>query len=728
MAVVLALLCGVAVCVVAQCTSPELAHEIESPDRPSFLPSHSFLHGLPVPSSTRLDCAASAPTEVKNGFFAGRSGNVVFSKPSSGPGRNDALDASAVFADPSQRLFRSSGMPLAAEHFADVLSRSLGNEGMNPAFDTTPYVTSSLTSRARAALVVGVHGLTGSLLSASAGRDVASVAARTDAARPRSQSSRSVNRAERLGQGERPTLVRTREMLVALRETSPAASVTALPLAYNAYPFDTAAMGQSLASAAYPSRHGIVAGAWARLAADAPNGFETVQAYATPDAEPKMGNLADSLAQAFDGKSLLLSVSSSAQAAKAFSLHPDTLAAHPAWTAQGKSSIASAAFNPLTGAFDLTSRSGAISPELSAVLAGGAFTPANLAVLGAPPHTVRNLAGSVTVALNADGVTVEVTRHVPKRLRADEVEALTSTFNLRNPADAALFGELVYADRLARALADGRSPLAPLIKDGVPDLLAFTFASLPGIRAEHKVSSEASRAAVALVDISMANLVSSFNFAYSNEGVAAIVAYGQQTRTWRHGAEQAQALLQAAPASAPAKASLLSEAPAATTETSKAVVDTLGDARLKAQLSAFFPSLQVPAELLGSACGQLTRRFNGRSPTRAGSGLRVYCAAPAGADTVSFLEVSTSVTSQSSEGSQSTHGSEGYSSHNLMAALTPIETMYNLRIEYICRFVGIFLFFLTLYALFSVAYMDFKKDQQLWGTLNPSWVGGGPRR
>lgn len=82
------------------------------------------------------------------------------------------------------------------------------------------------------------------------------------------------------------------------------------------YPISTATLLANLATGSTPSTHGIVGPSWRRANGD------LVLAY-DADALPVSANIADIIAQEFDGRSLVVSASASSSFSYAFAVHSD---------------------------------------------------------------------------------------------------------------------------------------------------------------------------------------------------------------------------------------------------------------------------------------------------------------------------------------------------------------------------------------------------------------------
>ncbi len=492
---------------------------------------------------------------------------------------------------------------------------------MNPSY-TPAFVTNSVVKRARASLTVGVLGL--------GQRDISS-----------------------------RHMPSTSALVKSLKSSS-------AHINYPVFPTDAAALAQTIASGVYPSEHGIMSSAWPSMVntSASSNGFTVARAFENEAHSSKTPSLADSIAQAFEGQSLVISASASPVFSAANGVHSAVSAAHPSWTStEGVANNAELSFNAETGSFELGWRSSKISSALEKALAppkDAFFSPKAIAALSTP---------IVAVELSSDKSKVSLVRTARKRLRASETHQLASTLDLSVETHRAVVAELLYAQHLAATIVDANSPLARLVADDVPDLLSFTFSSLPALRAGANV--ELVRAVQALIDYAIPQLVSAVNKAYDNTAVAQVILYGVNART--HGASSH-----------------------AQSETAIRVLPE----DLQAQARAFFPMLAVPAERLAEVCGAMTARL-----TAAKAPYTVFCKATeaVAAEVSSFIETEAFV-------------SEGMKVQDLGTA----DEIGRYQIQ---LWVGIALFFLTAYSLIGVAFMSFKKDQQLWGVINPAWAG-----
>lgn len=217
--------------------------------------------GLPNGSS-------EIPTDVLQGFFPGRSGNIVLK--SEIP--EEPRDAEILFLDPSGQFLTASieRSVMSDYSIADVITATVGVQPVHTS-GAPKFVKKNMFHRAHANLLLSVE---------SVGSDL-------------------------VGKHDLSNLQ-------ALRERSPVKN----KLQYEAYPYDSLAVATSISTGEAPARHGVVGRYWRYE-------NEHITAFSSQNSASyaQTATVADLMSQTFSGNSLTLSVSSDQQLASAFSVN-----------------------------------------------------------------------------------------------------------------------------------------------------------------------------------------------------------------------------------------------------------------------------------------------------------------------------------------------------------------------------------------------------------------------
>lgn len=301
--------------------------------------------------------------------------------------------------------------------FADLFAHVMGTQSFHVDADRTGFPTTSLFNKPRAALIVTLESVGSEILRKS------------------------------------PALSCTQNSQVSSISTSSS-------------PANPQTILANLVTGTTPSKHGIVGSSWRK-----PGTGLLVNAYDENGASFS-ANIADILLQETQGKSLVVSASSSSSFSSALGAHPELVADNIGWRAH--------AYSLNNGAFSTRYS----DPSCDQVL-----------------------------ALSAEELSA---------LLSDVVISSDVTFSAKNSEDMALLAELAFVRNLISKLSS--SSLEASVKDNMPDLYSFAFASLKGIETKYGKDSKTYAAALSLVDKTVSSLISALNQQYDNRVAIAIMA------------------------------------------------------------------------------------------------------------------------------------------------------------------------------------------------------------
>lgn len=222
------------------------------------------LGAQPTPSQT--------PADVLQGFFPGRSGNVILRSETPEQPR----DCESIFWDASpdgdylEVQDRSQQHSLSAFTIADVVTETLG---VQPANDegAPAFVHKNMFNRARANFIFGLESIGSDLVR-----------------------KHGLSHLKQLGDD----------------------SAVATQMDYPAYPYDSVAVATSISTGSAPAQHGVVGRYWR-----SEGQHVTAFTPSDPSSYPMVATAADLLSQSFNGNSLTLSISTRDQLASAFSVN-----------------------------------------------------------------------------------------------------------------------------------------------------------------------------------------------------------------------------------------------------------------------------------------------------------------------------------------------------------------------------------------------------------------------
>jgi len=215
---------------------------------------------------------------------------------------------------------------------------------------------------------------------------------------------------------------------------------------------------------------------------------------------------------------MLLSVSSSAQHAAAFSANP-ALSAH----LRGNNfciAMKENGFGPTAGTkagVDAATLSRSTT-ELLELLAHTELFDSSSASDKSSSSSSSNLQVDAS-QLQSQQLTVSFPVVNNNRVHRERV-----VFDLNAPEQASFFAELMYVESLPRALRSSR--LAALIADDTPDMLSITLTGLTGLIETHGRSSHQVVAAMHLVDVALPTLLTKLNLVYGGRAVSEVVLLG----------------------------------------------------------------------------------------------------------------------------------------------------------------------------------------------------------
>ncbi len=272
-----------------------------------------------------------------------------------------------------------------------------------------------------------------------------------------------------------------------------------IPIVDSAVLQDSIALMTTLASGLTVAEHGIVGSSWFH------SDGSKEEAFSSPASSSRANNLADRLQLAFHGEALVVSASSSMQAASALGGHPLLVSDHTYWKSY------SASWNHEQRQFQSTYGHGPGPFQVDLAL------PNVLRLLPATRHSEH----SVSLRLGK-GV---------------------AHFSLRQPAEMAFLAELeLVLSVVQRLKAD--PALAKLVADSVPDSFSFCFASLRALKASFAPTTDTFQAALEAVDQVMVHVVDVLSKLYADR-LMWEVAFLDQTGVIKSGEANINAVAQA---------------------------------------------------------------------------------------------------------------------------------------------------------------------------------------
>jgi hypothetical protein len=362
---------------------------------------------------------------VSEGYFAGRSGHVLFTNPES----RDP-DTTVVFVPHSNIEGSQNTESLTITNTADVILRGLGVEPLDQSFVPT-FLTTSLFSTAPCNFLFSIQSLDKEQVYESA-----------------------------------PLLSRL------MRDSS---SLVA-DVEHLSAPYSPLAAFTTMNSGVTPSQHGIIGERWQ-------NENQIVEAF-----DQKQGNLAasqadsvnDMIQTAFEGESLTMSVSGSAQYAAAACVHRSLL-----------------------------SHDFCVSPTTTGDYVSSSSRPraVNEALRADVLTLIQQLTTSNGVLAFGDA-----------SIEGNTIKVGSVAFDLGIESDRSFFLELQYINNLLLSLSDPTYPLASLVSDSVADSYTFAFTSLQGLTGDKYT------AAVHFLDTAIPHFLASMKQAYPGALIEVVLA------------------------------------------------------------------------------------------------------------------------------------------------------------------------------------------------------------
>jgi hypothetical protein len=300
--------------------------------------------------------------------------------------------------------------------FADLFSHVMGTQPFHVDADRTGFPTTSLFNKPRAALLVALESVGSEILS------------------------------------KYPAL-----SFLQNSQMSPISTLSS--------PANTQTILANLVTGTTPSKHGIVGSSWRK-----PGTGALVNAY-DENGMSFAANIADILLQETQGKSLIVSASSSSSFSSALGAHPEIVSENIGWRAH--------AYSLSNGAFSTRYS----EPSCDQVL-----------------------------AISAEELSA---------LLSDVVISSDVTFSAKNAEDMAFLAELAFVRNLIAKLS---TSLSASVKDDMPDMYSFVFASLKGIETKYGKDSNTYAAALSLVDKTISSLISALNQQYDGRVATVIMA------------------------------------------------------------------------------------------------------------------------------------------------------------------------------------------------------------
>jgi len=460
------------------------------------------------------------------------------------------------------------------------------------------------------------------------------------------------------------------------------------------YPANSMSLATSLISGQKPSQHGIIGKEW-----KAPDGSIVRGFSSAPSTWSKVANLPDLMYQTFHGKSLIVSLSGDEQNAKTNSVNPALMNAHPSWT-----NAYTAHFRPKN--MDFVVASSGDNPGIRKAFED--LTANNLQLIF-EKHQNSILDSFATETKYREGF-------VSLQYTSNDGSTQYVRYDLTLPQDMKLFAEIQGAYSLATALKS--SDAKTLVQDDFPDFYSIAFTSVTGLTEKYGRHSVQVVGALYLLDKTVRIIHDQFSKLYPNHLLSEIVLLGSHPSSLS--------------ANNPDKRPLIS------------ILNRL----LPSQNffdSGLFPSLYIHGtdeRPDGDYCEVLNLQLKEQN-----TGFEVFCLpsrpsvqvlgravleqsipvfAPAeiisvGDENGAVLEQSIPVFAPAEL--ISVADENGGTSDENGAPTDDDVAKYQ-----IVLWISLLMFFLTVYTVYSMAYMNFKKDTIIYSTFNPNWENREARR
>jgi len=415
--------------------------------------------------STTVALGKPRPSEIEDGYFRGRSGNMILK-----PTHYQDPDISMVLLDQTGKILRNNKIQeeISIYNIADLIGRSLGVSPIHKDFVASDYIKSNFFNRPTANLLIELDSVGDRLLSdPSIGIDL--------------------------------------NYLTSLRH----GEIDGFPMKVSkaSYPSSSMTLVTSLISGRKPAEHGIVAQQWKNSDGSTARGYSSTD----PSTWSQVANLPDLIYQTFDGQSLIVSLSGNEQNAKANSVNPALQDTHPTWT-----NDYTAHFRPKHMDFIVTSKGN--NPVIRKSFED--ITANNLR------NVFANDQNSVLDMLaNHAGVEVEYREDfVSLKYPGSNGATQYVRYDLTLPEDMLLFGELQASFSLINGL---NSPdVTSLVQDGVPDFYSISFTSVTPLTEKYGRHSTQVLGALYLLDKTIPHIVDRFSLLYPSRLLSEVVLLG----------------------------------------------------------------------------------------------------------------------------------------------------------------------------------------------------------
>jgi hypothetical protein len=251
----------------------------------------------------------------------------------------------------------------------------------------------------------------------------------------------------------------------------------------------------------------------------------------------------------------------------------------------------------------------------------------------------------------------------------------SAVFNLNVEENIEFLGELAFVDHVLQELKDN-SALQALVADEFPDVYSFVLTGLRGVRERHGEDSKEHAVAVALLDAAIPRMIKRFAALYQNDLMAEVVVMGAS----RHHLDDAVAAKIRDNLPATVNAELF---PALYVRAGNVAHPALVCAHVRSQLAAAHLTESVTVECHGPAA-------QGGSPQ--------------------FLAMDSATIAKQMQ----LMGSGA-------SATAAAPTDKQIQIYQICLWTGVGLVGVLAMALYSLVYMNNRKDTMLYSRFNPNW-------
>jgi len=563
------------------------------------------------------------PPEIEDGYFNGRSGDMILK-----PEQYQYPDISMVLLDQTGKILVDDRKEeISIYNVADLIGRSLGVAPIDTKFVASDYIKSKFFNRPMANLLIELDSIGDHIF--------------ID-----------------------PSIGVKLKYLTALRD----GEINGLPVKVTqaSYPANSVTLATSLISGRKPSKHGIIAKEW-----KTPDG-SIVHGYSSDDPSTwsQVANLPDLICQTFHGKSLIVSLSGDEQNAKANSVNPTVVKAHPTWT-----NDYTAHFNTKNMNFIVTSQGNnpairGTFEDLTANNIRQIFASHQNSILDSFQEEIKYREGFVSLEYTSDDGTTQYVR-----------------YDLTLPQHMLLFAELQGAYSLVNTL---KSPnVKTLVEDDFPDFYSISFTSVNSLTEKYGRHSVEVIGALYLFDKTVKIIHDHFSKLYPHRLLSEMVLLGSHPSSLS--------------VNNPDKRPLFS------------ILNRL----LPSQNffdSGLFPSLYIRGtteKLDENYCEILNLQLKEEE-----IGFEVYCLPTR--PTVHFLEQSIPV----SFAEKSTMNSYVDEEDDDEVTVTDADV----RKYQIVLWISLLMFFITLFTVYKMAFMTFKKDTLIYSTFNPNWENREARR